>query len=169
MPTAVPWNAQLAGELIAAEIAAARAFYGDDGEGSTAMLPILHALQQAFACVPPDAVPVIAQALNVSKAEVRGTVSFYHDFHETPSARHVLKLCRAEACQANGVERVAAHLASVHGLTPDGTVGALTLRTVYCLGNCALGPAALVDDALVAGFDEAAADALVAHSRGATV
>jgi formate dehydrogenase subunit gamma len=167
MAAAAPWSTRLADEVIAAEIAAARSFYGDDdGGGATAMLPILHALQRAFGHVPPQALPLIAERLNVSKADVRGVLSFYHDFHDAPTGRCVLKLCRAEACQALGSERVAAHLESAHGLQP-GSGGELTLQNVYCLGNCALGPAALVDNELQAGFDEQAADALLARLRGA--
>lgn len=157
------WDAERAGALIAVEQEQARAFYGDDGEGATAMLPILHALQAEFGCVPAEAIPLIAHRLNVSKAEVRGVVSFYHDFREAPAGRHVIKLCRAEACQATGSERTAAHLAQVHGLRPGATVGDVTVQNVYCLGNCALGPAALVGDELVAGLDARAADALLAR------
>lgn len=166
MPVAAPWSTRLAEDLIAAEIASARAFYGDDGLGATPMLPILHALQHTFGHVPAEAVPLIAERLNVSRADVRGVISFYHDFDESPPGRCVLKLCRAEACQAMGAERVAAHLASAHGLHPGATIRQLTLKNVYCLGNCALGPAALVDGELLAGFDETAADALVARLQG---
>ena len=167
MPAAAPWSTRLAQDLITAEIAAARNFYGDDGAGATALLPILHALQHTFGHVPAESVPLLAERLNISKADVRGVISFYHDFREAMPARHVLQLCRAEACQASGVERVAAHLATAHGLHPDGTIGRVTLENVYCLGNCALGPAALVDGELLAGFDESAADALVARLQGA--
>ena len=163
MSSYMPWSTEHAESLIAAEQERARAFYGDDANGATAMLPILHALQDAFGCVPPDAIPLIANGLNVSKAEVRGVISFYHDFRETPPGRHVIKLCRAEACQASGSERTAAHLADAHKLHPGSTVNSVTLQNVYCLGNCALGPAALVDGELMAGVDVAAADALIAR------
>ena len=166
MPVAVPWSESVATELIVSEMATARAFYGDDGLGATAMLPILHALQHTFGFVSPNAVPLIASTLNVSKADVRGVISFYHDFHHEPPGLHIVKLCRAEACQANGSERVAAHLATVHSLHPGNTTGQVTLQNVYCLGNCALGPAALVDDELMAGFDEHAADTLLARLQG---
>ena len=158
-----PWDSAHAEALISAEQNQARAFYGEDGDGATAMLPILHALQGAFGYVPPDAIPLIADRLNVSKAEVRGVISFYHDFHDTPPGRHVIKICRAEACQAGGCERTAAHLAEKHGLRPGTTVNSVTLHNVYCLGNCALGPSALVDNELTAGFTEDAADALLAR------
>lgn len=158
------FDANKAGRLIAAEIKRARAFYGEDSEGAAPMLPILHALQNAFGHVPQAAQEMIAQALNISRAEVRGTVSFYHDFRAEPGARTVIKLCRAEACQARGVERIAAHLEAKHGLkagapSPNGRIA---LETVYCLGNCALGPTALVGDELVGRIDEAYADSLVA-------
>lgn len=167
MSAAAPWNIRLAGELIAAEIDAARAFYGDDGEGATALLPILHALQRTFGHLPADALPLIAERLNLSRADVRGVLSFYHDFHDAMPGGCVLKLCRAEACQALGGERVAAHLEAAHGVRPGAGTRELTLHNVYCLGNCALGPAALLDGELLARFDEHAADALLARLQGA--
>lgn len=152
--------------IIAAEQARALAFFGDDAKGSAPLLPILHAIQHAFGFVAPGALPLIAEALNVSQAEVRGVVSFYHDFRTAPAGRRVLKLCRAEACQANGCERIAAHLERAHALTAGATTpdGALTLESVYCLGNCALGPAALLDDALIGRVDEARVDAILAEA-----
>jgi formate dehydrogenase subunit gamma len=115
------------------------------------LLPILHAVQVAFGHVPEVAVPQIAKALGLSKAEVHGVVSFYHDFREAPAGRHVLKLCRAEACQAVGADAVAGRIKAALGIdwhetTPDGRV---TLEPVFCLGLCACGPAALVDGRLV--------------------
>ena len=168
MPVAAPWSNSHAETLIAAEMASARAFYGEDGNGATALLPILHALQHAFGFVSPDAIPLIADRLNISKADVRGVISFYHDFLHEPPGRHMVKLCRAEACQANGSERVAAHLASAHALRPGTTTAQITLQNVYCLGNCALGPSALVNDELMAGFDERAADAMISRLQGTT-
>lgn len=161
------FDVEEASRIIAAEIARARNFYGEDAAGAAPLLPILHALQHAFGHVPPGAQPMIAHALNISLAEVRGTLSFYHDFKTTPGARAIIKLCRAEACQARGCERLAAHLERAHGLaagasSPDGRVA---LETVYCLGNCALGPTALVGDELVGLLDEARVDALVMEAR----
>ncbi|MEO8242589.1 MAG: formate dehydrogenase subunit gamma [bacterium] len=129
-----------------------------------ALLPILHDIQATFGQVPEAALPQIAKGLNISKAEVHGVVSFYHDFRETRAGAHVVKLCRAEACQAVGADRVAAHAQAVlgvdwHGTTADGKV---TLEPVYCLGLCACGPAALVDGKLMGRVDEARVDALVA-------
>jgi formate dehydrogenase subunit gamma len=120
------------------------------------LLPILHAVQAAFGCIPEAAVPQIAKALMLSKAEVHGVVSFYHDFREAPAGRHVLKLCRAEACQTVGADAVADRIKTALGIgwhetTPDGRV---TLEPVFCLGLCACGPAAMVDGRLVGRVDE---------------
>jgi formate dehydrogenase subunit gamma len=120
------------------------------------LLPILHAVQAEFDHVPQSAVPQIAQALSLSKAEVHGVVTFYHDFREEPAGRHVLKLCRAEACQAVGADAVAGRIKAALGIdwhetTPDGRV---TLEPVFCLGLCACGPAAMVDGRLVGRCDE---------------
>jgi formate dehydrogenase subunit gamma len=119
------------------------------------LLPILHAVQVAFGYIPEAAVPQVAAALNLSKAEVHGVVSFYHDFRSAPAGRHVLKLCRAEACQAMGADRVAGAVKAALGIdwhetTPDGRV---TLEPVFCLGLCACGPAAMVDGRLVGRCD----------------
>ena len=163
MPVAAPWNQGLAEQLIAAELRSAREFYGADGLGATALLPILHAVQQRFGYVPAAAVSLIAERLNLSKADVKGVISFYHDFLDAPAPRHLLKLCRAEACQARGSENLAAHLETAHGLSAGGSKGAVMLQNTYCLGNCALGPAALVDDELLARLDESSVDALMAR------
>jgi len=120
------------------------------------LLPILHAIQEAFGHVPDSAVPQIAAALTLSKAEVHGVISFYHDFRERPAGRHVLKLCRAEACQTMGADAVAERIKKALGIdwhetTADGRV---TLEPVFCLGLCACGPAAMVDGRLVGRCDE---------------
>ena len=134
-----------------------------------AMLPILHELQETFGYVDAAAVPLIADALNLSRAEVHGVVSFYHDFRDAPAGRHILKICRAESCQAMGVERLVDRLQSVHRLTPGETTddGNLTIENVYCLGHCALSPAALLDGQPVGRLDEARIDALVLETTGA--
>ena len=114
-------------------------------EGAT--LPIFHALQSAFGFVPKPAVAMIAQTLNLSRAEVYGTLTFYHDFrHEPPGAR-VIKICRAEACQSMGGEAAARFLLADLGLDWGGTTpdGAVTVEATYCLGLCAVSPAALID------------------------
>ncbi len=120
------------------------------------LLPILHAIQAAFGYVPDTAIPQIAKALMLSKAEVHGVISFYHDFREKPAGRHVLKLCRAEACQTVGADAVADRIKRALGIdwhetTADGRV---TLEPVFCLGLCACGPAAMVDGRLVGRCDE---------------
>lgn len=132
-----------------------------------AALPILHALQDEFGYVDRDAIPLIADALNVSRAEIHGAITFYHEFRETPPHGRVIKLCRAEACQAVGCETLVDHLRQRHGVTVDDkhAHGPVHVETVYCLGNCALGPAALVDGELVARLD---ADRLSALCTGAS-
>jgi formate dehydrogenase subunit gamma len=131
-----PWNAARAQEIIA---------QSEGLEGS--LLPILHDLQAEFGCVPDEAVPVVAQALNLSRAEVHGVLTFYHDFRRAPAGGRVVKLCRAEACQARGGRQTEQRLESAFGLRMGETTadGALTLEPVYCLGLCASGPAALLD------------------------
>jgi len=162
-----PPEAGRAGQIIAAEIAAAKDFLGADGVNAAALLPVLHALQAEFGFIDPALIPEIAAALNITKAEVRGVISFYHDFRTAPAGKRTLRLCMAEACQATGCKRIADHLADRHGLKPGDTTpdGSLTLQAAYCLGNCALGPAAMLDDRLAGQFDEAAVDALIAEVR----
>lgn len=111
------------------------------------LLPILHALQSAFGYVPEAAVPLVAARLNLTRAEVNGVVSFYHDFHAEPAGRHVLKVCQAEACQSMGAARHFADLLAQLGLSAGGTTpdGRLTVEPIYCLGLCATAPAALLD------------------------
>jgi formate dehydrogenase subunit gamma len=132
-----------------------------------ALLPILHALQDEFGCVPPEAVPAIAEALNISRAEVHGVISFYHDFRSAPPGRHVLKLCRAEACQSMGADRLAARLLAELGLAWGGTTGdgSLTVEPVFCLGLCACAPAGLLDGEPLARLDDAALAAACGMAR----
>lgn len=127
------------------------------------LLPVLHAVQAEFGHVPREALPVIAQALNISRAEVHGVVSFYHDFREEKAGRRVVKLCRAEACQAMGADALAAQAQAKLGLSWGGTTpdGAVTLEQVFCLGLCACGPAALVDGEVVGRLDAARLDAIL--------
>jgi formate dehydrogenase subunit gamma len=131
------------------------------------LLPILHDVQAVFGHIPRDALPMIAEALNLTRAEVHGVMSFYHDFREDPAGRHVLKLCRAEACQAMGADRVAAHAKDVLGIDWHQTTrdGAITLEPIFCLGLCACAPAALVDGRVVGRVDEARVEALIAGAR----
>ena len=150
------------------EIDAAREIVAGLRHLDGAMLPILHALQERFGSIDAAAIPLVAEALNVSRAEVHGVVSFYHDFRTQPAGRHVLKLCRAEACQSMGCEALVEHLAAEHGIsmgetTPDGR---LTVEAVYCLGNCALSPAAMMDGELIGRVDRDVIDALVQETKG---
>jgi len=128
------------------------------------LLPILHAVQASFGHVPQEALPIIAKDLNISKAEAHGVMSFYHDFREKPAGRTVLKLCRAEACQAQGSDALAAEVQAKLGIDWHETTadGAVTLEPVFCLGLCACGPAALVGDTLVG---RATAETLVANAK----
>ncbi|MSP03606.1 MAG: formate dehydrogenase subunit gamma [Acetobacteraceae bacterium] len=141
-----PWTEERAEAII-------EAHKGQQG----ATLPILHDLQAAFGCVPVEAVPLVAKALNLTRAEVHGVVTFYHEFRRHRPGRHVLRLCRAEACQAVGADALAAHARSRlkigwHETTAD---GAVTLEPVFCLGLCAIGPAALLDGEPLARLDPA--------------
>lgn len=129
------------------------------------LLPIFHAIQAEWGHVPQMAIPVIAEALNIGRAEVHGTMSFYHDFRTEPAGRHVVKLCRAEACQAVGADRLADHARSKLGVEWHETTknGNVTLEPVFCLGLCACGPAALVDGKVVGRVDEAKLDRILAE------
>ncbi|MEV6301228.1 formate dehydrogenase subunit gamma [Actinoplanes sp. NPDC051861] len=133
---------------------------GDRG----ALMPILHRIQAEFGYVGPDVVPVLAAELNISRADVHGVITFYTDFRSEPAGATVLKLCRAEACQSVGAEELVAHAEQVLGIkigqtTPDGSV---TLDQVFCLGNCALGPAGQVDERVRGRLTPARLDALLA-------
>jgi len=135
-----------------------------------ATLPILHDLMEQFGYIDDAAIPLIADALNISRAEALGVVSFYHDFRRSPTDGRVLKLCRAESCQAMGCEDLVSHLAVRHGLTVDGAdeVAGIHVESVYCLGNCALSPAALLDGEPIGRLDRDRLDAIVARARGKT-
>lgn len=136
-----------------------------DVEGAT--LPVLHAIQGAVGFIPEAAVPAIAAFLNRTRAEIHGVISFYHDFRYEPAGRHVVKLCRAEACQAMGSERLAEIVKRDLALDFDecSDDGAVSLESVYCLGLCACAPAAMVDGRLVGRLDEDSAGALVREVR----
>jgi formate dehydrogenase subunit gamma len=132
-----------------------------------ALLPILHAIQDKLGFVPPDAVPLIAQELNLSRAEVHGVVTFYHYFRTRRPGRHVLHLCRAEACQSVGAVELEAHAKRSLGIDFHGTTsdGAVTLEPVYCLGNCALGPSVMIDQQLKGRVTPQRFDQLIARAR----
>lgn len=131
------------------------------------LLPILHGVQATLGHVPKDAVPLIASELNLTRAEVHGVLSFYHYFRQEPAGRHVVHICRAEACQAVGAVALEAHARQslgidFHQTTPDGTV---TLEPVYCLGNCSLGPSVMVDQQLQGRVSPQRFDELIARAR----
>jgi formate dehydrogenase subunit gamma len=113
-----------------------------------ALMLVLHAVHDHFGYIPPDAVPAIARALNLSRAEVHGVVSFYHDFRTAPPGRKIIRVCRAESCQAMGGAALAAHIQARLGIDFGATSanGDFTLEPVYCLGNCACSPAIVVGD-----------------------
>ena len=151
-----PWDPDAA-RHIAAEL--------KDIEGP--LLPILHAINDRFGHVNNEAIVIIADVLNLTRADVQGVVGFYHDFRREPHGRHVVKVCRAEACQSMGSEALAARLERALGIkfgetTPDRRI---TLEPVYCLGNCALSPSALIDGELYGRMDESKILALVNEER----
>jgi len=149
-----PWDAGRSAEIIAEH---------SHLEGAT--LVILHALQEAFGYVPEPAIPMVAEALNLSRAEVHGVVTFYHDFRHAPAGRHVLKLCRAEACQAAGGDALAARAESKLGISLGNTTadGRITVEAVYCLGLCSVSPSAMIDGKVVARLDAKKLDGLLAE------
>src|ERR1700735_2953031 len=151
MPAYEPWDADRGAEIIAEHTGL---------EGAT--LVILHALQEAFGYVPEPAIPMIASALNLSRAEVHGVVTFYHDFRHVPAGRHILKLCRAEACQAAGGDPLALQAEARLGVKMGNTApdGSVTLEPVYCLGLCAVAPSAMLDGRVVARLDRTRLDSL---------
>jgi formate dehydrogenase subunit gamma len=131
------------------------------------LLLVLHAVQQRLGFVPEEAVPYIADRLNLSRAEVHGVVSFYHHFRRAPPGRCVIRICRAESCQAVGAEHLVRHAQDrlriqFHQTTPD---GAFSLEPVYCLGNCACSPAVMIDEELFGRVSPDRFDALLAERR----
>jgi formate dehydrogenase subunit gamma len=150
-----PWNAERAAAII-----------GELRELDGATLPIFHALQETFGYVPDAAVPMVAEALNLSRAEAHGVLTFYHDFRREPAGRHVLKLCRAEACQAAGGDALAARAEGRLGVKMGATTadGRVTLEPIYCLGLCSVSPSAMLDGKIHARLDEKKLDALIAQA-----
>jgi formate dehydrogenase subunit gamma len=157
MPDYTPWSPETAVEVIASKA---------DLDG--ALMPILHALNETFGYVPDDAVPLIAGALNLSRADVHGTLTFYHDFRRSPAPRHVVKLCQAEACQSRGSAALTAHAEQKLGthIDPHGHPNAkgVSLEPIYCLGLCASGPSALIDGRPHARVTNERFDALMAET-----
>ena len=151
-----PWNSDRAQQVIEAHVHL-------DG----AVLPILHALKDVFGYIPDEAVPMIATAVNWSRAEIHGVITFYHDFRREPAGRHVVKLCRAEACQSVGAAALADHAKRSLGIDWHETTqdGAVTLEPVFCLGLCSCGPSALIDGEPLSRIDAASLDARLAELR----
>ena len=131
------------------------------------LLPILHGIQEEFGYVPEETLPIIAYELNLSRAEVHGVVTFYHDYRKHPAGRHVLKLCRAEACQSMGGDAIAAQIQQVLGLGFHETAkdGSVTLEPVYCLGMCACSPAAMLDGEVIGRLDAEKIEEIAAEVR----
>lgn len=129
-----------------------------------ALLPVLHEIQAALGCIPPEHVPDIARALHLSRAEVHGVVSFYHDFRSVPGGRTHVQICRAEACQSVGARELERHATEALGISLGETTadGAVTLDGVYCLGNCACGPSVRIDDRVHGRVDSDKLDRLLA-------
>lgn len=155
MPSYVPWDADTARAIIVEK----QAMGG-------ALLPVLHALQEEFGYIDRKAEPLIADILNLSRAEVHGVVTFYHDFRQQPAGRHVLKLCRAESCQARGSDALAARAEARLGVAFGNTTadGRVTLEPVYCLGLCSVSPSAMLDGRIVGRLDEKTLDTLLVEA-----
>ena len=155
-PVTAPWDKDVA-------LARIRACLHLEGP----LLPILHALQEEFGYIDAAAEPLIAEILNLTRAEVHGVVTFYHDFRRQPAGRHVLKLCRAEACQAAGGDPLAEHAQTRLGIAMGDTAadGSITLEPVYCLGLCATAPSAMLDGRLVGRLDDTRLDALLREAQ----
>jgi formate dehydrogenase subunit gamma len=141
----------------------ARTIAAEYGNRPDALIEILHAVQAALGYVPEPVVPTLADALNLSRAEVHGVVTFYHDFRREPGGRHVLKMCRAEACQAMGGEALVARAEDRLGIACGSTSadGRITLEPIYCLGLCATAPSAMLDGQLVGRLTVPKLDALL--------
>jgi formate dehydrogenase subunit gamma len=140
-----------------------RAVCAAHGDRPDELLEIFHDLQSELGFIPETALPVIASALNRSRAEIYGVLSFYHDFRQAPAGRHVVKICRAEACQAMHTDAVCAHAEKRLGAKFGETSadGSYTLEAVYCLGNCALSPAMMIDGNLYGRVDAQRFDTII--------
>lgn len=149
-------------EIVEATVAAHRGCIGP-------LLPVLHAIQEKLGYIPPEAVPNIAQALGLSRAEVHGVITFYHDFRSVPPGEHVVHLCRAEACQAMGARELEQHARKRLGVGYGQTTadGLFTLEPVYCLGNCACAPSIRINDDIHARVSAARFDELIAGLEAA--
>jgi formate dehydrogenase subunit gamma len=153
--TTTTYNKQAASEIIAR--------FDSRGE---MLVQILHVFMEQFAWIPEDAVRQLADELNLSRAEVHGVVSYYHDFRTTPPGRRVVKICQAEACQAMGSRELSAHAEKSLGVAMHQSNADLTLEPVYCLGNCACSPAVMVDGKTYGRVNQQRFDDIVALSDG---
>jgi formate dehydrogenase subunit gamma len=150
------WREDLAREIIARH-----------AQRKGPVLPILHEVQHSFGYVPEPAIPMIAEALNLSRAEVHGTFTFYHDFRHEPAGHRVLKFCRAEACQAAGGDHLCAQAERKLGVKIGETTAddRVTFEPIYCLGLCSVAPSAMLDGKIYGRLDEKRVDQLVAEAQ----
>ena len=146
----IPFDKDAASEIIA-----------DFGARPELLVQMLHAFLEHFSWIPEEAIRQLAEELNLSRADVHGVVSFYHDFRTTPPGKHVVKICQAEACQAMGSRELAAHAESVLGIRMHESTEDLTLEPVYCLGNCACSPSIMVDGDTFGRIDHRRFDEIV--------
>lgn len=156
MTNAHPWDADAAVSLIQKHASM-----------PGALLPIFHALQEEYGYIHEDAIPLIASALNISKADVYGTLTFYHDFRTSPGGRHTMKVCRAEACQSMGCDALIEHIEGKLGVRLGETTadGSFTTSPIYCLGNCALSPSMMLDGKPFGRVSPQMVDALIDSAR----
>lgn len=154
-------------DLSPREATAAREIALRYGNRPDALLEILHDLQEDLGFIPEAALPALAKSLNLSRAEVHGVVTFYHDYRREPAGRHVIKVCRAEACQSMGANELVGMIERYLKVKLGQTTadGAITVEAAYCLGNCALSPAVMVDDKLVGRVDARKFETIVAECR----
>lgn len=164
---AIPVKVEPASSLTAAEQTAVLDVCRRLRDVAGALMPILHGVQMTFGYVPKDAVPLIASELNLTRAEVHGVLSFYHYFRKVPPGRHVVHLCRAEACQSVGAVDLERHAKKSLGIDFHQTTsdGAISLEPVYCLGNCSLGPSIMVDERLQGRVSPERFDDLMSQAR----
>jgi formate dehydrogenase subunit gamma len=163
----IPVKVEPASSLTAAERTAVLEVCARLKSLAGALMPILHGVQQALGYVPKDAVPLIASELNLSRADVHGVLSFYHYFRKDPPGRHVVHLCRAEACQSVGAVALEAHAKKSLGIDFHETTAdrSISLEPVYCLGNCSLGPSIMIDHQLLGRVSPKRFDELMAQAR----
>ena len=149
--------------MVATAADTARQIAAEHGYKPDALIEILHQVQEALGCVPEETVPALADALNLSRAEVHGVVTFYHDFRREPAGRHVLKICRAEACQSMGSAALVAHCERRLGISCGNTSadGRVTFEPIYCLGLCATGPSAMMDGQVIGRLNASKLDQML--------